>query len=149
MRRGSLGTPRGNGHRPRSRACGRSVSISRAWWVPLALLPLVLAAPIAGLDSVSPESAHAANFHKCKNVKKAGKYKLKKIKVTRPVKCGDARTVAKKWVQRKFDQNNAIARSGRNWFCTWHRRDPQSVDTGTADCEAGATDEIRYLVRRR
>ena len=108
-----------------------------------------MAGPVAGLDPVAADSAYAANFHKCKNVKKAGKYKIKKIKITRPLSCGHARNVTKTWVKRGFDQNYAISRSGRNWFCTWARRDPQSVDTGTADCEAGATDEIRYLVRRR
>jgi hypothetical protein len=34
-------------------------------------------------------------------------------------------------------------------ICGSHRRDPKSVDTGTADCEAGATDEIGYPIRRR
>ena len=115
------------------------------------LLVLALTAGLyaVAVDSVAVDSAQAGSFRKCKTVKKVGGYKIKKIKVTRPVPCSDARKVTKKWVQRRFDQNNAIQRSGRNWFCTWLRRDPQSVDTGTADCEAGTSDEIRYVVRKR
>ena len=108
-----------------------------------------MVALIGAISAVVPESADAGSFRKCNNVKKAAKYKIKKIKVTRPVSCNDARKATKKWVRRDFDQNNAIQRGNRNWFCTWHRRDPQSVDTGTGDCEARSSDEIRYLVRRR
>ena len=111
--------------------------------------PLLVVALTGGLFAVAPESADAGSFRKCNTVKKAATYKIKKIKVTRPVSCNDARKVAKNWVRSNFDQNNAIQRGARNWFCTWHRRDPQSVDTGTGDCEAGSSDEIRYLVRRR
>ena len=141
--------PQGRGAHSRLCDRARATSLWRGWWVAIALVPLVVAAPLLGLQPIEPGPAYAAKFHKCKTVKKAGKYKVKKLKVTRPVSCGDARKVTKTWVQRRFDQSNAIQRSGRNWFCTWRRRDPQSVDTGTADCEAGASDEIRYLVRRR
>ena len=117
------------------------------------LIALVLMVGLlTGLNWVPAESAYAGTSHsKCKTIKKAGRYyKVKKIKVTRPISCKEARKVTKVWVGRKFNQNLAIQHgSQRNWFCTWHRRDPKSVDTGTADCEAGATDEIGYPIRRR
>ena len=124
---------------------GQSGSLRRA---SLAAL-LVAVALTGGLYALAPDPAHAGSSAKCKTVKKAGKYTVKKIKVTRGVSCNDARRVVKRWVQRDFDQNTAIQRSSSYWFCTWHRRDPKSVDTGTADCESGASDEIQFLVRKR
>ena len=140
---------RGAGPRLRSSFRDREASVPRGWWLVAALVPLILVAPLAAPHPSPTQTAYAANFHKCNTVKKARQFEIKKIKVTRPISCGNARGVTKKWVQRKFDQNNAIGRGGRNWFCTWRKRDPMSINTGTADCEAGAADEIRFLVRKR
>ncbi len=126
-------------------------SLGTALGVAALVTVVAVGAPVAPIQGVGlgVDSAEAGSFRKCNPVKKARRFKIKKIKVTRPVPCRDARKVTKKWVQRRFDQNNAIQRRGRNWFCTWRKRSPGSVDTGTADCEAGASDEIRYVVRKR
>lgn len=134
----------------RRRASARGHKLATTAGALAALSALVFFGGLAsGLHVSQTDVAEAANFHKCNTVHRARQFKIKKIKATAGVQCSDARKVTKKWVKRKFDQNNAIRRNGSNWFCTWRKRDLQSVNTGTGDCEAGATDEIRYVVRKR
>ncbi len=91
---------------------------------------------------------HAAATGSCKKVR-TGTLKIKKIRVSAAVRCQDARSVSKAWVERGYNDLNAIARSGDLWFCSWRRRAPGSTTTGSAECDADPGEEVRFSVRKR
>ena len=116
----------------------------------LVLLALLALGAFAVASLAQPQPADAGSFKNCGTVKKATqKFKVKKLRMTRDSgKCRVARDVATDWIKRDYDQY-AIGGGGHIWFCTWRRRAPKSLVTGTAECDAGAQDEIRFAVRRR
>jgi hypothetical protein len=91
------------------------------------------------------EIAQAAD---CRSVK-VGKFKLKKIRKSDGIACGDARRIGKLWVKRDYDDFNPIHVGERRWFCSWRRRAPQSTTTGTAECDADPGEEVNFAVRKR
>jgi hypothetical protein len=97
------------------------------------------------LGGVSADSALAAG---CKKVK-VGKFKLKKVRPSDGIGCHDARRVAKRWVRSGYDDFNPIFQGGNRWFCSWRRRAPQSLTTGTAECDADPGEEVDFAVRKR
>ena len=120
---------------------------------PLVLLSFAVAVLAVAAHGVSGQAAgargaQAAGVHKCASVKQVRGFKVKKIRISRPFPCSDAQKVTRKWVKKRYS-GNGIRRKGRIWFCTWLRKDPGSRTTGTAECNSGATDEIRFTVRRR
>jgi hypothetical protein len=104
-----------------------------------ALTAAVLA--LAGMT----ETARAAD---CKSTKVA-KFKVKKIRKSDGIACGDARRVGKLWVKRDYDDFNPIHIGDNRWFCSWRRRAPQSTTTGTAECDADPGEEVNFAVRKR
>ncbi len=110
----------------------------------LALAGALLAAALA--FSLGPtDTALAAD---CKKVK-VGKFKLKKIRPSAGIGCHDARRVAKRWVKDGYDDFTPILQGGNRWFCSWRRRAPQSLTTGTAECDADPGEEVDFAVRKR
>jgi hypothetical protein len=119
---------------------GISPNLARALAATLALLVSLLALGLGPTDA-----AYAGD---CKRVR-VGKFKVKKIRVSDPVSCRDARKVAKQWVKRGYDDFNPILRGNDTWFCSWRRKAPKSATTGTAECDADPGEEIDFAVRKR
>ena len=92
--------------------------------------------------------AEAAQAADCKRVKVA-KFKLKKIRKSDGISCADARRVGRLWVKRDYDDFNPIHVGENRWFCSWRRRAPQSLTTGTAECDADPGDEVSFAIRKR
>jgi hypothetical protein len=116
----------------------------------LALLALLALGAFAVASLVRPDAARAGSFKNCGSIGNATKqFKVKKLRITRDSgQCRVARDVATGWIKRNYDQN-ALGGGGHIWFCTWRRRAPKSLVTGTAECDAGTHDEIRFAVRHR
>jgi len=92
--------------------------------------------------------AEAAQAADCKRVRVA-KFKLKKIRKSDGISCADARRVGRLWVKRDYDDFNPIHVGENRWFCSWRRRAPQSLTTGTAECDADPGDEVSFAIRKR
>lgn len=106
---------------------------------------LVLAATLLAFEGAVADGARAAG---CKKVK-VGKLKLKKIRTSDGISCHDGRGVGKQWVKRDYDDFNPIQLGDNRWFCSWRRRAPKSLTTGTAECDADPGEEVRFAVRKR
>ena len=79
-----------------------------------------------------------------------GDFRIKKIRASQPVSCGEGRSVAKQWVKRRYPDLQPIPHgSGNLWFCTWRRKAPKSQVTGTAECDADIGEELNFAVRHR
>jgi len=106
---------------------------------------LTLAACMLVFDLGAPDTAGAAS---CKKVK-VGNFKVKKIRTSDGTSCNDGRRVAKLWVKRNYDDLNPIHVGDNRWFCSWRRRAPQSLTTGTAECDADPGEAVKFAVRKR
>ena len=106
---------------------------------------LVLAATLLAFDLAVADGARAAE---CKKVK-VGKFKVKKIHTSEGISCHDGRRVGKQWVKRDYDDFNPIPVGDNRWFCSWRRRAPKSLTTGTAECDADPGEEVNFAVRKR
>ena len=97
------------------------------------------------LDLGAPDTARAGA---CSKVR-VGNFKVKKIRPSDGIPCGDARRVGKLWVKRDYDDFNPIHVGENRWFCSWRRKAPKSQTTGTAECDADPGEEVNFAVRHR
>jgi hypothetical protein len=109
---------------------------------------VALAALLAGTLLLSLGAASPARADSCNKVK-VGNFKVKKIRASDGIACGDARRVGKLWVKRDYDDFNPIHVGSNRWFCSWRRRTPKSLTTGTAECDADPGEEVNFAVRKR
>jgi hypothetical protein len=109
---------------------------------------VALAAVVAAVLLLTLGAASRARADTCKKVK-VGNFKVKKIRASDGIDCGDARRVGKLWVKHDYDDFNPIHVGDNRWFCSWRRRAPKSQTTGTAECDADPDEEVNFAVRKR
>ena len=114
---------------------------SRRWFT----AAFALAACVVTFNLGAPDAARASSCNKVK----LGNFKVKKIRTSDGISCNDGRRVAKLWVKRNYDDLNPIHVGDNRWFCSWRRRAPRSLTTGSAECDADPGDAVKFAVRKR